>query len=757
MAEFQNKEVYLLYGSQTGNAESIAEEVSAKFAEEGVPNKCMTLSGAKKQPMKDLASAMLIICSTTGNGDAPENADSWWRSIKLRSAAKDMFQDVPFCVLGLGDTNYDKFCHMGKVIDKRMEELGGKRILDLHCADEGTGELEVTVEAWKEAVTVAVKKTLTEAEASNQRSVEEEKEEKMGDGSGEEEKETRTEEAETDTEMLALDSDPLSASDDQLVFMSTVPELLPLHRVMEDLAISHDAVAEAPTTAQIPKAKPALESSASWKFGCGERVRDSGSEGVGEQKEERPDGGWNASLPFEAKVLGGRWLTANSAANTAAEYAGTAPWGSTRNVIHMELSLEGSGIDYSPGDSIGLCCPNPPYAVDVALSRLRAAHPEVDISRDAGVVSKCGRLSTSLGELLAFKLDLCGVPKKAALVTLSQACTDPAEKRLMLHLASKGDVGKKLWVGFVEEQRLGLADLLHLFPSCTPKLHQLLVCTTALPPRYYSIASSPMVSPDRVAVAFSVVRYTAKEDAGGEVAGGGVRRIGLCTAYLQHLLQTHLSGASSHAHTGVRMFHKPSICFHLPGSVAPPLILIGPGTGVAPFIGFLEHRHRLEQERQRAGSNEDCCTGMWRGGFEMEEEDLPAETAGVAKYIHSVQPGSVSLFFGCRNEDDFLYREQLQTLREGRTLTNLQVAHSRAQEQKVYVTHKIRERGAEVARLILQEGAHVYICGDGNRMAKDVNLALREVLGRFGQLDAEEVDAVIEQMKLRRRYVLDIW
>jgi sulfite reductase (NADPH) flavoprotein alpha-component len=80
--------VYLLYGSQTGNAESIAEEVSAKFAEEGVPNKCMTLSGAKKQPMKDLASAMLIICSTTGNGDAPENADSWWRSIKLRSAVR---------------------------------------------------------------------------------------------------------------------------------------------------------------------------------------------------------------------------------------------------------------------------------------------------------------------------------------------------------------------------------------------------------------------------------------------------------------------------------------------------------------------------------------------------------------------------------------------------------------------------------------------------------------------------------------------
>lgn len=111
----------------------------------------MCLNDAKKLPIKDDAKFLIVICSTTGNGDAPENADSWWRSIKLRSASKELFLDIPFSVLGLGDTNYDKFCHMGKSIDKRLSELGAKQDIELHCADEATN-LEETVESWKKAV-----------------------------------------------------------------------------------------------------------------------------------------------------------------------------------------------------------------------------------------------------------------------------------------------------------------------------------------------------------------------------------------------------------------------------------------------------------------------------------------------------------------------------------------------------------------------------------------------------------------------------
>ena len=95
------------------------------------------------------------VCSTTGNGDSPENSDAFWRWIKSRSLPKNQFEGLPYAVLGLGDTNYDKFCFMGKSIDKRMAELGARRIVDLHCADEPTN-LEEVVEAWKTNVVEAV-------------------------------------------------------------------------------------------------------------------------------------------------------------------------------------------------------------------------------------------------------------------------------------------------------------------------------------------------------------------------------------------------------------------------------------------------------------------------------------------------------------------------------------------------------------------------------------------------------------------------
>jgi sulfite reductase alpha subunit-like flavoprotein len=148
--------IYVLYGSQTGNSEFIAKEFHSKLQENNIISICLTLNESKKIALKDVAKAVVIVCSTTGNGDCPENGDAWWRSIKLRSIAKDFYEGVPYAVLGLGDTNYDKFCQMGKSIDKRFHELGGIRIMNLICADEATG-LESTVEQWKEDIFEKIK------------------------------------------------------------------------------------------------------------------------------------------------------------------------------------------------------------------------------------------------------------------------------------------------------------------------------------------------------------------------------------------------------------------------------------------------------------------------------------------------------------------------------------------------------------------------------------------------------------------------
>lgn len=184
--DFHCRNIYILYGSQTGNAESLAVELSEKLLEADIKSQCLALNAVKKVDLKTVASFLVVICSTTGNGDAPENADGWWRSIKLRSAvsefhrlifyslcdcallflqAKDLFADLPYSVLALGDTNYDKYCYMGKAIDKRLAELGGERTLEIHCGDEGTG-MEETVEAWKSKVYEVVTARISCSEAS---------------------------------------------------------------------------------------------------------------------------------------------------------------------------------------------------------------------------------------------------------------------------------------------------------------------------------------------------------------------------------------------------------------------------------------------------------------------------------------------------------------------------------------------------------------------------------------------------------------
>jgi methionine synthase reductase len=204
---------------------------------------------------------------------------------------------------------------------------------------------------------------------------------------------------------------------------------------------------------------------------------------------------------------------------------------------------------------------------------------------------------------------------------------------------------------------------------------------TPISPRYYSIASSPLVVSNKLAIAFSIVHYTCSlTSITSNQLPPQIQRYGVCTSFLEKELNFWLNptiaAIQNHSVPYFRIFHKPTISFRLPGSVSYPLILIGPGTGVSPFIGFLEHRDILEKERMRSGG-EEICSGVWRGGFELSEEDLPCESNIVEKYIHSIKPGSIDLFFGCRNDSDYLFKTELESFRKRRILTELKVAMSR--------------------------------------------------------------------------------
>jgi len=513
----------------------------------------------------------------------------------------------------------------------------------------------------------------------------------------------------------------------------------------------NDIVISTPNSSDLPKVK--IETSPTLEY-VGESNGINNINNISQNNSSSSVDFWNVLNPYEAKIFGAKYLTKNKISNNQTE----SEWEEERKVIHMEISLGDSNITYFPGDSIGICCPNPKYIVDLVFERLIIAEASPQFTLSSLYKNKKGEVLT-VNEMLYWKLDLVGLPKKVAVMTLSQFCKDEKEKIAMQWLCSKDNYGKKLWTQTVEAQVIGIGELLAMFPSCCPTLSLLASILNPLPPRYYSIASSPLVRGNRLTVAFSVVRYSCcvtEPSINGNTIEKKIRRVGICTNYLENLLECWLKPLNqANEICSIRMFHKPTIHFRLPGSVTPPIILIGPGTGVAPFIGFLEHRSALEKEREK--SIGQTCMGTWRGGFELEEKDLPTEGNRVDEFCSSSSPGPVWLYFGCRNDDDFLYKEELELRMQDKTLSHLSVSMSRVTAEKIYVTHKILENRKVIANFLLNEGGYIYICGDGNKMAKDVHTAFVQVLCGNGCEDEESAKSFLEELKTRRRYILDIW
>lgn len=443
---------------------------------------------------------------------------------------------------------------------------------------------------------------------------------------------------------------------------------------------------------------------------------------------------YSQQQPFMATIVNARYLTAGGSA-------------SDRRVIHMELDLSGSGISYVPGDSIGISCPNDGDMVDMLIERLGypidtlcAIHAD-----GAGAGSSAHHFphQCSLRDALLHHVDLTSPPKKSFLRLLAEHATD-GDRVTLTYLSSRA--GKTMFSVFVEEQRLTLLDLLNLFPSCTPPLDHLLSALSPLPPRMYSVASSPLVSPTRVAVAFTVVAFECK--ATSDACTTTVRRIGLCTNWLERKCLPFLSDVCVLS-TAARLpiFHKPTKDFILPGSTETPLIMVGPGTGVAPFLGFLEHRScRRQQLTQERGS---VCTGAWRTDFDVAliDDSIKVETFG-----------DVVLFFGNRHMGkDFLYQEELRRFVDNRTLTCLHTAFSRDQEEKLYVQHRMREHGAKLASMILDDVATLYICGDGASMARDVEATIKQLFQEHRGLSSEDANAVFKDLVVRRKILQDVW
>ncbi|WP_433830088.1 molybdopterin-dependent oxidoreductase [Actinoplanes sp. CA-015351] len=342
--------------------------------------------------------------------------------------------------------------------------------------------------------------------------------------------------------------------------------------------------------------------------------------------------------------------------------------GSAKEVRRFTFATEGR-LDYSAGDALGVWPVNCPDLVTEWLAL-------TGLSRSTEV-----SLGMTLGEALSSHLDITRITTDLLRFTAERA--GAAQLKTLLRPDNKGELAKWTW-------GRQIADLLAEHPV-TATAEEWIGVLKRLQPRLYSISSTPLVDPDRVSLTVSVVRYG--------------RRKGVCS--------THLADAPAGAEVPVFVQRAPH--FRPPSDPSTPMIMIGPGTGVAPFVGFL-------QERQATGAT----APNW-------------------------------LFFGeQRRATDFYYEQELSALQESGTLTRLDLAFSRDQRTKIYVQDRMREQGAHLWSW-LQEGAVLYVCGDASRMARDVDQALHDIAVNHGRLSPEAATTYLKQLTTEKRYRRDIY
>ncbi|KRZ77405.1 NADPH--cytochrome P450 reductase [Trichinella papuae] len=305
---------------------------------------------------------------------------------------------------------------------------------------------------------------------------------------------------------------------------------------------------------------------------------------------------------------------------------------------------------------------------------------------------------------LTYYVDISTPPKTNVVKELSQYCSDENEKNFLLSMVTMEEKSRRKYSEWVIHDHRTLLDILTELPSCRPPLDLVLELLPRLQPRFYSISSSPKVDPSLVSITVIVLKYTTPIGRPGK---------GVATNYLASKI-----AVENKPHPQVPIYIRRSQ-FRLPHSPSTPVVMIGPGTGIAPFRGFIQERAMLKQ------------TGR--------------------------EVGPMILYFGCRKrKEDYLYGQELEAWLKDGTLSELHVAFSRDQPRKVYVQHLMLERKQSIWSL-LQNGAFFYVCGDARNMARDVHSALMQIIAEEGDMNADEAAAYFKQLESQKRYQADVW
>ena len=353
---------------------------------------------------------------------------------------------------------------------------------------------------------------------------------------------------------------------------------------------------------------------------------------------------------------------------------------SAKDTRHFELDLTGWGMSYEVGDSLAVYATNDRQLVDEIIIAIGATGHE-QVPRPKGA-------PTNLREALLRDYSITQPTPKFLRAIAQRASAAPLLSDLLAP-GRKQDLETYLW-------GMEVIDFLTEHPSARFAPEEFVGLLTKLQPRLYSVASSLKACPDQVHFIVDVVRYESH----------GRMRKGVCSSFL----------AERADDVPVPVFPSVAKHFHLPEDPDTPIIMVGPGTGVAPFRAYL-------QEREAIGAK-----------------------------------GKNWLFFGSQHEKcDFAYGDEFEVFRKEGVLTRLDCAWSRDQPEKIYVQHRMKENAAEIWKWLDAESAHFFVCGDARRMAKDVDATLRRIVQEEGGKNTDEANEYVEKLKSDKRYKRDVY